>query len=365
MKADLKKMFLGLAVILAAGTALSTLKHGSSPEKTAPAAAKAVLSVTTVLPEHKRWPVELSANGSIVPWQEGVISAETGGLRITALHVDVGDHVRRGQLLAELSRDSVKADVRRYEAALASAKASLAQAKANADRARLVKGSGAISEQQVNEYLANEKTAAANVEVAEAQLAAQKVTLAQTRIVAVDDGTITSRSGVLGQVVATGAELFRLQRQDRLEWQAEVDAKQLLMVQTGARAEVTLPSGKIVQGAVRVASPTLSASTSRANVLVTLPYSTGAKSGMFASGRIIAGEKGVLAVPEGALVQRDGRSYLFEVGAGNKVQRRLVSVGGHREGMVEVSGGLDVRASLVASGGTFLSDGDTVRITKE
>jgi RND family efflux transporter MFP subunit len=362
---NLKKTALAMAVVVAVGATVTGMKSGGAPAKTQATTAKAVLSVTTVLPEQKRWPVELSANGSIVPWQEGAISAETGGLRITALHVDMGDHVRRGQLLAELSRDSVQAEVRRYEAALSSAQASLAQAKANADRARMVKGSGAISEQQVNEYLATEKTAKANVEVAEAQLAAQKVTLSQTRVVAVDDGTITSRSVVLGQVVATGTELFRLQRQDRLEWQAEVDTKQLGMVKAGARAEINLPSGQVMKGTVRVASPTLSSGTGRANVFVSIPSSSGAKGGMFASGRIFAGDTSTLAVPESALVQRDGRSYLFEVGAGNKVTRRTVSTGAHREGMVAISDGLDAKAPLVASGGTFLSDGDLVTVTKE
>ncbi|QEM70294.1 efflux RND transporter periplasmic adaptor subunit [Geobacter sp. FeAm09] len=362
---NVKKMAIFIAATLAAGGIALGLRSPSPSTKAQTKVAKSVLSVASTRPVHKQWPIELSASGSVVAWQEALISAETGGLRITALRVDVGDHVRRGQILAELSQASVQADVRRYEAALSSARASLAQAKANADRARLVKGSGAISEQQVNEYLATEKTAKASVEVAEAQLAAQKVTLSQTHIVAVDDGTITSRSAVLGQVVSVGTELFRLHRQDRLEWQAEVDAKQLLAVKAGATAEVTLPSGQNLRGTVRVAAPTLSTTTSRANVFVGLPVQSGAKAGMFASGRIMAGDKGVLAVPESALVQRDGRNYLFEIGVGNKVIRRIVATGTHRDGLVEITSGIGAAAVLVASGGGFLSDGDLVTVTKE
>jgi RND family efflux transporter MFP subunit len=365
VKLNVKKMAVFMTAGLVAGGIALGLSSSSPSAKAQSKVDKSVLSVASIRPVQKQWPIELTASGSIVAWQEAVISAETGGLRITALRVDVGDHVRRGQILAELSQASVQAEVRRYEAALSSARASQAQAKANADRARLVKGSGAISEQQVNEYLATEKTARANVEVAEAQLAAQKVTLSQTHVIAVDDGTITSKSAVLGQVVSVGTELFRLHRQDRLEWQAEVDAKQLLLVKTSARAEITLPSGQNLQGTVRVASPTLSTSTSRANVFVRLPALSGAKAGMFANGHIMAGEKNVLTVPESALVQRDGRSYLFEVGPGNKVVRRMVVIGVHREGLVEVTSGVDATAILVASGGVFLSDGDLVTVTKE
>jgi len=325
----------------------------------------AVLSVTETRPEQKQWPVELPASGTIVAWQEAVIGAETGDLRITALHADVGDWVRRGQVLAELSRDTVQAEVRRYEASLASAKASLSKAMADADRARLVKSSGAISEQQIHEYLVAEKTAKANVDLAEAQLAEKKVTLSQTYIIAADDGLITSRSALLGQVVSSGAELFRLQRQGRLEWQAEVDSKQLAVIRAGVKAQINLPSGEVLQGSVRLASPTLSTSTSRANVLVRLPKDSAAKAGMFASGRIEAGVKTVLAVPESAVVLRDGHSYVFEVGSGNKAVRHEVKVGAHRDGLVEIEGKLGLDARIVASGGAFLAAGSLVNVTGE
>lgn len=362
MKPATRKYLIGgvavLAVILAA---IGLQKSAANTQQ--PASNKSVLSVAPVLPQQKQWPVQLTANGSIVAWQEAIIGAETGGLRTTALYVDVGSQVKRGQLLAELSRDSVQAEVRRFEAALASAKASLAQARANADRARQVKGSGAVSEQQINEYLATEQTAQANVELAEAQLATQKVTLAQTRIVAVDDGLITSRSVLLGQVVTAGTELFRMQRQGRLEWQAEVDSRQLAMIKPASKAEIKLPSGKLLQGAVRLIAPTLSTSTSRANVFVSLP--AGATAGMFASGRIEAGVQTVLAVPESALVLRDGHSYVFEVGGGDKVIRRAVGTGQHRDGLVEIASGLGAQARVVSSGGAFLADGDLVSIAKD
>lgn len=341
-----------------------TLGPGQTPQARPPgppgALTKTALTVTPTSPRQLRWPIQLDASGTIVAWQEAIIGAETGGLRITALHADIGDRVRRGDLLAELSRDTVEADVRRYAAALASARTSLIQAQADAKRARLVKGSGAVSEQQIADYLAKEQTARADVQVAEAELAAKQVTLTQTRILAVDDGLVTSRSALLGQVVTIGSELFRLQRQGRLEWQAEVDAKQLERIRPGAAASVRLPSGTVLEGTVRLVAPTLSTTTSRANVLVALP--AGATAGMFASGTIEAGEEDVLAVPESALVLRDGRGYLFLIGADDKVTRRAVTTGRHREGLVQILSGLDPQSRVVSAGGAFLSDGDAVTL---
>lgn len=365
MKSKKTKLIMGMTLVSVLVLAVTFLPRKPGQTQDIDKKDTAVLSVTEIRPQAKAWPVELTASGAIVAWQEAVIGAQTGGLRITALYADVGDWVKQGQVLAELDRATVQAEVRRYEAALASARASLSKATADAQRARLVQGSGAVSDQQINEYLVAEETAQANVDLAEAQLASQKVTLSQTRIAAVDDGRITSRSALLGQVVSSGTELFRLQRQGLLEWQAEVDAQQLAMIKPGAQAEVILPSGAVLKGTVRLAAPTLSPSTSRADVYVRLPKDSTATAGMFASGRIEAGRKTVLTVPESAVVLRDGRSYVFEIGANNTVIRRAVSVGEHHDGQVEIAGGLSAQARVVSSGGAFLNDGSLVTVVKE
>lgn len=349
----------GVLVIAAATGVIVSNRANSAPAQGA--AAKSVIAVSTIVPQRQEWPVILTADGSIVAWQEAIIAAETGGLRIAALHAEVGDRVKRGQVLAELANASTEADLRRYEASLASARASLAKARTSAERARQLQGGkGSLSDEQINEYLIAEQTAQADVDSAEAQVQAQRITLAQTRVMAVDDGIITSKSAVLGQVVSAGTELFRLQRQGRLEWQAEVDARQLAQVKPGARATVTLPDGRVLAGTVRLVAPTLSTSTSRANVLVTLPE--GAAAGMFASGSIEAGRRQLLSVPQTAVVLRDGLSYVFELRADRHVTRHRVTTGMLRDGRTEITGGVTTDMQIVAGGGGFLADGDQVSL---
>ena len=316
-------------------------------------------------PTHEQWPLTLQANGAIAAWQEAVISAETGGLRIATLHVDVGDKVSKGQLLAELAPESVRADLRKQEAAVASARASLAQAKANADRARSVKNSGAVSEQQINEYLIAEQTAQASLDSALAALDAQRITLAHTRVVAVDSGVIFSRTALLGKVVSSGDELFRMVRQGKVEWRAELNAQQVAQVKPGQTAQLTLPNGKEVEGEVRVAAPTLSTDTSRAYVYVSLPAQSGAQAGMYASGTLKVGKQDALTVPQSAVVLRDGRSYVFEIGADNKVIKHAVTTGRSQDDRVEIVKGLETKANIVLSGGAFLSDGDLISVGKD
>ena len=358
----LKMSLIAVGVAIAVGAAVMGLRQHEAQADQQPATRKAVLSVKITQAQQLDWPITLKASGPIVAWQEAIISAETGNLRIAALHADVGQRVKKGELLAELASDAVRADLRRYEAALASAKADLAQAKTNAERARSIKGSGAMSDQKFLEYMIAEETALAAVDQAAAQVAAQKITLAQTRILAVDDGIVTAKSALLGQVVSVGTELFRLQRQGRLEWQAEVDATQLSQVRAGAKAEVTLPSGAALSGVVRLVAPTLSTSTSRANILVSL--APGATAGMFVNGTIDAGRHTVLAVPQSAVVLRDGISYVFEVSADENVVQHRVDTGAHHDGLVEIASGIQAGMSIAASGGAFLADGDRVSVAK-
>ena len=111
-----------IAVLAIAGGAYYFLAPGkqASADAAAPAQAapKPALTVTAALPETTRLPIKLAANGNIAAWQEAVIGAESTGLRLTEVRVNVGDVVKAGQLLATFSTDSVHADVPQARASL-------------------------------------------------------------------------------------------------------------------------------------------------------------------------------------------------------------------------------------------------------
>jgi len=326
--------------------------------------ASAVLTVTTVTPKREQWSLSQFANGGLYAWQEAIIAAETSGLRITRLFADVGDEVKRGEKLAQLSQDLVKADLAQKEALVAQAKAELAEAEANAKRAIEAKGSNAFSEQQTTQYLIARDKAKAGLAAAEAQLKSQQIHLQQTNIVAVDDGVISSRSATLGAVVQTGSELFRLVRQNRLEWRAELMAEQLVQIRPGQKVYINLNNGELINGTVRVRSPTIDPDSRKGLVYVDLPTSESARPGMFVRGEIQLGEKEALTVPESALVMRDGYSYVFELDANHRVSQRKVVTGRRANRRVEILEGLDADAIIVATGGAFLNSGDTVIIAE-
>jgi RND family efflux transporter MFP subunit len=324
--------------------------------------AKPALTVSLVAPQSGEWPQRLSANGNVAAWQDAVVGAESVGLRLTEVLVNVGDRVRKGQLLARLNTETVAADLAQTQAALAESRAAAEEAQANGNRARELGPTGVISAQQIQQWLTAEKTAFARVEALKARLAADQLRLSQTRVLAPDDGVISARLATVGAVVQPGQELFRLIRSGRLEWRAEVNAADLARVKPGAVAHVTPAGGRTIQGRVRVVAPAVDASTRNGVVYVDLPAPGDARAGMFARGEFELGSARALTLPQSAVVLRDGFSYVLRVDAQSKVVMTKVMVGRRVGDRVEIVSGLDGQARVVASGGGFLSDGDTVRV---
>lgn len=341
----------------------------AAPEasKAPSSAAKPSLTVAVIQARSGSLPIKLTANGSVAAWQEASIGTETGGLRVAELRASVGDSVKGGQVLATFATESVQADVALARAGVLEAQANAAEAAANADRARAVQGTGALSAQQINQYLTQEQTAKARVASALAQLDAQQLRLKQTQVLAPDSGIIASRNATVGAVLGAGTELFKLIRQGRLEWRGEVTSAELSRIKVGTAVLVTAPGGAQVKGRVRMLAPTVDTATRNGLVYVDLlpgqiPAGASFKPGMFARGEFELGSSAALTVPQTAVVVRDGFSYLYRVGADHRVSQLKVQTGRVLGDHIELQSGVKPDDQLVASGGSFLSDGDLVRV---
>src|SRR4029450_1146602 len=106
------------------------------------------------------------------------------------------------------------------------------------------------------------------------------------RVTAPDDGVITSRMVVVGQIAQAGGEMLRLLRQGRVEWRAEIPEARMRDVKVGQSARVTTADGIELAGKVRTVAPTVQSGTRTGLVYVDLPKPDGARPGMFARGEI-------------------------------------------------------------------------------
>jgi HlyD family secretion protein len=351
-----------VVTVLAAGAGCSSRADAQQQRKGAAAANALPVSITTAKSEALARTIV--ATGSIHPWQEAVIAPEVGGYRVAAVNVDVGDKVKKGQELVRLSADMLNAEVASKRASHMQAQAQLVNATANLRRAESLKGSGAVSAAEQERLQSEELAARARVEAAAADEKAAELKLRYTRVVSPDDGVVTSRTVVVGQIAQAGAEMLRLLRQNRIEWRAEVPEARMREISVGKTVRVTTVDGSKLTGSVRAIAPTVNSATRTGLIYVDLPNPGSARAGMFARGEIETSNAKAHTLPMASVVVRDGYSYVFVVKGENDVERRRIETGSMRDGRVEVISGLKDGDRVVERGAGFLKDGDRINIVR-
>ena len=308
----------------------------------------------------------ITVSGPAAPVEEMQLGVEVPGLRVTALHVDVGQRVRRGQVLLSVDPRMLDADLAQANAALREAEAGAALARANLSRGENLAREQYISAMQLDELRAARTQGEARLGTARAvrDTAALRRGFADLRAPA--DGIVSLRLVQPGQVVAAGTPLLHLIRDGRLEWRAELPASQLALVKPGDVVRLQGRDGQGIEGRVRAVSPGVDARTRTGTVFADLPAglleSGQVQADAFLEGRIDNGIANVLVVPAEAIVLRDGFPTVFTVDASGIAHSRRIETGARDGGFVAVESGLEPGVQVVVDGAGFLGDGDPVRV---
>ena len=330
------------------------------------AAQRPAMVVTAKPPKMELLPVRLAADGEVVAWQEASVASESNSLTLSEVLVNVGDRVKKGQVLARFNGRTVAEDVTQAKAALAEAKAGAMEARANARRARRLRGTDTISEQQIEQYVSADRTARAKVRSAAAALASKRQNWQNVELRAPDDGVISARDATEGSVPAAGTELFKLIRQGRLEWQAELGSEEVMRVRPGNRVEVYTADGEPVEAKMRARAPSENTKKRTTLVYVDVADSPGLWAGMFAHGAFDLGESPALTVPIEALVPSDGFMYVFRLKEDDHVERIRVKTGRQEGNRIEITpvgnAKLTEADRVVVEGAAFLTDDDLVKV---
>jgi RND family efflux transporter MFP subunit len=323
---------------------------------------RAALVVTTATARRETVPAVIQASGAVAAWQEASVGSRSSGLPIVAINADIGDSVRKGQVLARLDDSTTAAAVARAEAALAQARAREEEARINRDRALQLAEKKLLSQQDVLQATTNAAATTAEVAQASAVLRSARLDLEHTRIVAPDDGVVIARTATLGAVAQPGTELFRLIRQGRLEWRAELTGEELLQVRPGTTAIVRSSDGTAVRGKVRAVAPALDDAKRIGIAYVDLEPSPAIRAAMYLQGDLQLAERQAVTVPAASVLVRDGRSYVALLEEGNRVRLAPVVAGRRGTDRTQIESGLEAGATVVVRGAGFLNDGDVVRI---
>ena len=320
-------------------------------------------TVTVTRVARSSTPTTISIVGSIAARYDMPIGVEGDGGRVSAIYVEAGDRVKRGQVLARLNVSVLQPQVANLEAGLEQARAEAELAQAEYHRAEAVGASGALSAEETQRRKSSAVTAAAKVKVAAAQLAEAQARLARADVRAPADGVILTRNVEVGQTAGPGGDaLFRLSERGEIELRGQVPEQDLPLLKVGQAVDVHLTgSAQTYQGRVRLLGAVIDPTTRLGMVRIALEPEQNLRPGAFARAEVTVSNAERTVLPQTAVLTDDRGSYVLIVDAQNKVARRGVHVSGIVQNGVTIAEGIDGEERVIATAGAFLQEGELVR----
>jgi membrane fusion protein (multidrug efflux system) len=330
----------------------------ADPEEAAPR----VVPVEVVAARSQQVVDRVVASGSLGPLRGVDISAQTAGT-VVSLKVQLGDPVRRGQLLARVDAQVARAQLQQAEANLRAARARASAAATQRDRTERLAEGGASSEVQLGVARVEHEAAAAGVESAAATVALTQDALRKTRVVAPWAGTIAAVHLEVGSLVGPGQPAFRLVDVSRLQLRAGVGAAAVQQLHPGQEAKVFVAgdTGRAAPGEVTHVGPEPDPRSHTYPVEIAVGGETGwLRPGMVGRVEIAVGSRpDAVVIPRAALTE-GAEPHVFVVD-GEVAHKRSVTVGQREGSFVEIEAGLRSGEQVVTLGRQHLADGTAVR----
>ncbi|MEN2752543.1 efflux RND transporter periplasmic adaptor subunit [Psychrobacter sp. FBL11] len=329
---------------------------------------QAVLTVETVQPSQDSVGNTLTADGTISAKDIANVSAKVNGVAIERVLVEEGARVKAGQVLAIFDTDAMEQQVLQAEADVAEAEATLANASADAARVLPLLDIDAISKQEADRYRTSEIRARASLQASKARLSNQRLNFENANVVAPVSGVISEKMAEVG-MVAGGEPLFTIIKGGVLEWRADIDPKLIGDINVGTPVKVSLPRDQSVMGQVSRIAPTAD-NNRQITIYASLNDNSAARAGMYQTGEFLLGSESMQTVPNSAIVSNDGYDYVMlvtDIKTQNgktvgRIQQQRVTLGDRIDNSAILAEPLPSDTRVVKQGGSFLNDGDLVRV---
>ena len=361
-KAKLRNWAIFSAVILAVAAFVWFLvqRANAGGDKAPPAGPPAI---SVLIPGLVEVAESVSANGSISARRDMPVGVAGEGGQISAIRAEAGQYVGRGQVLAEIDSAVQRAQLSQLQAGVVQAQADARLAQSELDRAQALVSRGFISKADIDRRTATRDSARARVVVALAQVRETQERIGRLAIRAPEAGLVLQRNVEPGQVVSSGTGgLFRIAAGGQMELRAQVAEQDMPQLKVGQTATI-VPAGSpnSYAGTVWLLEPVIDPQTRLGVARVQLPASPDIRAGGFANVRIEGLKAQRPLVPQSAVQNDSGGSYVLLVGPDGKVARRNVTLGTISAAGVAVVTGLSGREQVVVSAGPFLRAGETVK----
>lgn len=304
----------------------------------------------------------LQVVGNLAARDEALVAAQVAG-QIEKSYVDVGDKVRAGQRIALIDTANYQVMVRQSSAALARANARADNVKRNLERVRQLQREQIIPAIELDQAVADEAQARADVQVAQAAAAIARLNLDRSQVKAPFDGTVSERIATPGTYVAVGAPIARLVQVEPLRLKVQVSERDSSAVRPGQVVRVTVEGNKeTYPGRVARIAPAIRDSDRTLQVEADVPNTGGLRAGLFAHAQIVITDQDQgVTVPATALVTFAGLDKVVVIKDG-KAAEKAVTTGRRGDGWIEIVTGVKA-GDLVALEPAGLRTGQAVRVT--
>ena len=339
-----------------------------------------IVPVETALVEIKKLDWLLEQTGDIRPLLEVKIHPKVSGEVLEKILVEKGDFVQKGDLIATMEDDTIKARIRESDAALRSAKAKLNEVQANLnvirkDRVRLEKlvKQHAVSQQKMDEIdaryeatAAGKKLAIAQIERAEASLNLLRILHKDHQIFSPIGGYVSARYIDPGSMSDTRNPIVQVSREDIVKIITTVTEKDYPHIKKGMEVELRVDSfpDRVFKGTVSIISPTLDPATRTGEIEIQVQNRNLILcSGMFVNILLYLGQKNALTIYKDALMRLPGTgSYYVYIVNNSKAMVKNIKIGLIRGNYAEIKEGLKEGQQVVIKGQNRLKDGMRVKV---
>jgi len=351
---------IGSLWVLAVVVAMSVACGREVPETAAPLRAVLAVDVLEVDLEER-----LEASGELLAKNRAEVAAQVEG-EITEVLFDEGQAVPAGAVVLEIDPERRELELARASAQVGEASAAVAERKREVDRMLQLAQRKVASETQLDQAQTELETARARLRAARADLGVAKRALRDASVRARFAGLIAVRYASRGEFVRQGQALFELVSLDPLEVEFRLPEAESARVRRGMPIEVQVAPypDEVFEAKVTVVSPTIDKRTRTLRVKALLENDEGRlRPGLFARANLgVALRKGILMVPEEAVLQRADGAVVYRLDDENRATRLQVETGVIRDGRVEIRTELVPDDRVIARGHTDLVDGVLVAL---
>ena len=309
----------------------------------------------------------LSVSANLEPVWSAEVSAKVDG-RINSLNVSEGDVVKAGQVIAVLDSAELEAQVAQAEGNLMVARSNLEQAELDYKRYQILADQGAISIQALENAKTKRDLAIGQIRAAEGNTVLLRERLNNANVVAPRNGVVTKRYVQGGTFTRAGTPIVAMADLSTILAKATVSESQVSELSMGSTVKVVVEAmgDQAFTGVVARISPVAALPARTFTAEITIPNQEGIiRGGMFAKVDIpTRTHQAVLVVPETALVLREDQKTVFVLTEGNKVQQRVLRLGGIEAGWAEVLSGINEGETILVAGQNKVRDGVEVSPVK-